>query len=160
MATIAIDVRDLIGRPLAGDADEILNAVLADNPDPPADVRTVMGKFWGIVLLLAVRDRAASVQYHPWRGPGALSYVVDDIRYEMVPPEPEDTAEIVAAARALFTRRPGPLARLFGRGRVACGTVTLTAGSPTVWDVVCWSSGARAGVEFFRVTPLEEPPAP
>ncbi len=151
MAAIAIDVRDLIGRPLAGDADEILKAVLSD--DTPTDVRSVMGKFWGIVLLLAVRDRATSVQYHPWRGEGALSYVVDDIRYELVPPASEDTAEIVAAARALFTTPPGFLARLFGCGRVSCGTVTLDANGPTVWDVVCWSSGERSGVEFFRVSP-------
>lgn len=160
MATITVDVRDLIGRPLAGNADEMLEAVLStDTPtnDTPTDVCTVMGKFWGIVLLFAIRDRATSVQYHPWQGEGALSYVVDDIRYEMVPPEPEDTAELVAAARALFTTPPGPLAGLFGRGRVSCGTVTLDVNGPTVWDVVVWSSGERSGVELYRITPLEEP---
>jgi hypothetical protein len=158
MATITVDVRNLIGRPLVGNADEILEAVLsneAPTDDTLADVRAVMGKFWGIVLLLAIRDRATSVQYHPWRGAGALSYVVDDIRYEMVPPEPEDAAEIAAAARAMFTRRPGVFARLFGCGPVSCGTVALAVNGPTVWDVICWSSGARSGVEFFRVTPLD-----
>lgn len=128
---------------------------------------------------MSVRDRATSVHYHPWRS-DPLSYVIDDVRYEvglnkeyfglsegrpividnvryeMVPPPVEYAAGIVEEAQLAFTPLPGSVARLFGRRRAACGTFTLVVGgNPVLWDAVVWSNGERSGVELFRVTPLE-----
>lgn len=68
------------------------------DPNLPFAVR----KFWGLVLMLALRDKASSIHYHPWRAEGALSYVVDNVRYEMVPPPAEFASECVDAAFSLF----------------------------------------------------------
>lgn len=110
-------------------------------------------RLWGMLMLMAVRDRALSVHYHPWRERGQLSYVVDNVRYEMLAPGFEWSGRMIEVARELFTpagggwfRRPGP----------ACAAVELDVwGNRYVWDAVVWSSGPRAGVELFRVTPLE-----
>lgn len=159
MAEIVIDVMDLIGplRPASeikdGEDDDML-VVFSSND--PAELDAGFRKLWGMVLLMAVRDRATSVQYHPWRGAGALSYVVDNVRYEMVPPPTEYAVTAADAARSAFTESAGFFARLLGRDRASCGTVRLNVGgNPIVWDAVWWSSGERSGVELFRVTPLE-----
>ncbi|QJW95130.1 hypothetical protein [Frigoriglobus tundricola] len=122
-------------------------------------------KLWGLVLLMAERDRATSVHYHPWRSDGRLIYIVEGLRYELVPPPDEHAAAIIETARSVFTAPPavGLLSRFVGRApeRAVCSTFSFEAWDRAVlWDVVCWSNGERAGVELFRVTPLEEvPPA-
>lgn len=113
---------------------------------------TAVRKLWGMVLLMAVRDRATSVHYHPWREYGALSYVVDYVWYRLVPPACEFAGRIIEVARELFT----PAGGWFRRSGPACAAVELDVwGNRYVWDAVVWSSGPRAGVELFRVTPLE-----
>lgn len=161
MAEIVIDVNELIGPlrsapPENEDADDMLVefSVGASATELSAGFR----KFWGMVLCMSVRDRATSVQYHPWRK-DPLSYVVDNVRYEMVPPPIEFAAGVVEEARIAFTQRPGFFSRLFGRGRVSCGTLSLIVGAPFVWDVVVWTTGERYGVEFFAVSPVEPPKA-
>lgn len=164
MAEIVIDVMDLIGplRPaseIKDDDDDDMLVELAENASR-AEFTAGFRKLWGMVLLMSVRDRATSVHYHPWRTDGALSYVVDNTRYEMVPPPDIWAHWCVETARTTFTEPAGFFARLFGRGRVSCGTLRLeVGGNPIVWDVVYWSTGRRYGIEFYRVTPLE-PPAP
>ena len=125
----------------------------------------VLGKLWGLVLLLAIRDAATSVHYHPWREDGGLAFVVANVRYAMVPP-PADLAEpMVAVARSLFTAadRGGlfPRLGLGGRSGPVCSTMELDVwGNVYFWDAVVWSSGPRAGVELFRIAPVvPEPPA-
>ena len=109
-----------------------------------SDDPAVLRKFWGIVLCLAVRDDASSIEYHPWRADGGLAYVVDNVRYVLRHPPPEWAGPIVAAGPP---GKPRPQA---------------VAGWLYEWDVVCWSSGERVGVEFFRVSPpvADTTPAP
>ena len=127
----------------------------------PGDIR----KLWGLVLLMAERDRATSVHYHPWRSDGYLSYIAEGVRYELVPPPDGYAAAIIETARSLFTAPPteGLLSRLIGHEpeRAVCSTFSFEAWDMAVlWDAVCWSNGERAGVELYRVTTLEEvPPA-
>lgn len=163
MAEIVIDVMDLIGplRPaseIKNDEEDML-VEFSENPSP-TEITAGFRKLWGMVLLMSVRDRATSVHYHPWRADGALCYIVDNVRYEMVPP-PESWAHwCVETARTTFTEPAGFFARLFGRGRVSCGTLRLEiATNPILWEVVVWSSGGRSGVEMYRVTPVEPPKA-
>jgi hypothetical protein len=130
----------------AAEGDELL-IPLSDDP-------AVLGKLWGMVLLLAVRDHAASVHYHPWRADDGLAYVVQGVRYALVPPPAELAGPVVAVARSLFTRRGR--GRWLGRGSSgpACGPVELDVwGHVFVWDAVVWSSGGREGVELFRIAP-------
>lgn len=56
---------------------------------------------WGRVLLMAIRDEASSVHYHPWRGDGALSYIIANTRYDLLPP-PADWAWQCASPPGLF----------------------------------------------------------
>ena len=157
MSEVVVNVEDLIGplRPTGTSADDDMLVVFSPD-DGPAELAAAFRKLWGMVLLMSVRDRATSVHYHPWRGEGALFYVVDNTRYEMVPPPAEYAGACADTARTSFITPAGFFARLFGRERAACGTLTLTVGGNLiVWDVVCWSSGARRGVDLFRVTPLE-----
>jgi hypothetical protein len=114
-------------------------------------------KLWGLLLLMAVRDGASSVHYHPWRGDGALAYIIANIRIVLRPP-PDLWAEYcVAVARSLLGRRRSLLGRmLIGQPNPACGSLVLGVEEHRIeWEVVCWSSGGRLGVEFFRTTPME-----
>ena len=115
-------------------------------------------KLWGLALLMAVRDRASSVHYHPWRGDGALAYVVANTRVEMSPPEPGWAERCVAAARSLLIQRRSLLGRiLVGQPYPKCGSLVFGVAERRIeWEVVCWSSGKRFGVEFFRITPIED----
>jgi hypothetical protein len=111
-----------------------------------------------MILLLAFRDNATSVHYHPWREDGALAYIVANVRHVLVPPPDELSEAVVAVARSLFTEpvQGGLLARLNGRtvSGLSCGPVEFdVGGNVLVWDAVVWSSGGRAGVELFRVAP-------
>jgi len=127
--------------------------VFSDDTNP-AEQAAGFRRLWGFVLCMAVRDNATSIHYHPWRADLILTYVVECKQYEMVPPPVEYATGIVAEARAAFTRPVGFFARLFGRGQAASGTLRLIVGAPILWDVVCWTTGERFGVEFFRVTPV------
>lgn len=120
----------------------------------PADLR----QLWGLVLLYAVRDRAASVHYHPWRADDALAIVVDNVRYVMVPPPAHLVEHVVATARALLAPRRGWLGRLTGHRQPSmAGSLTLDVwGNRFEWEVVCWSSRGRSDVEFFRINPPPE----
>jgi hypothetical protein len=154
VAEIVIDVNDLIGLlPPTSSPDE---PMLVYFPDDPVELPAAFQKLWGMVLLMAVRDRATSVHYHPWRTDGRLTYVVEGWqRYELIPPSDEHAEVMIGTARAVFTPT-GLLARLFGHRRTSCGTVRLeVGGNPIVWDAVVWSNGERSGVELIRVTPLE-----
>ena len=146
---VVVRVEKLIGlcdSPPASDDDMVVE--LTDDP-------AVLGKMWGMILLLAVRDNATSVHYHPWREDGGLAYIVANVRHVLVPPPAELSEAVVAVARSLFTRprRGGWLSRRAGGGP-ACGSVELDVyGHMLVWDAVVWSSGVRSGVELFRIAP-------
>lgn len=152
MAEIVWDVMELIGPPAPGEDDDML--VVFSPEAPQVELSAGFRKLWGMVLCMAVRDQATSIHYHPWQADWSLTYVCECKRYAMVPPPDEYAAGIVAEARAAFTRPPGFFARLFGRDPVACGTLRLIVGAPVLWDVVCWSTGPRFGVDFFLVTPV------
>jgi hypothetical protein len=45
--------------------------------------------FWTVVLLLATRDNATSVQFRPSMGEDCLSLTVARVDYSLFPPDPE-----------------------------------------------------------------------
>jgi hypothetical protein len=155
---VVVRVGELAGfpdAPSAGDDDMVVQL---------SDDSAALGKLWGMVLLVAVRDHASSIHYHPWREDGGLSVVVANVRYVMVPPPPHLVGPLIAVARSLFTRpgRSGWFSRGAGGGPV-CKTVELDVwGHTSVWDAIVWSSGERSGVELFRIEPTvaEQSPAP
>lgn len=171
MAEVSVNAEELIGpvKPSreprspwhpgpekTGTEDEDDDMLIVFTDESPEELRAAFRKLWGVLLLMSVRDRATSVHYHPWRGDGALFYIVDDARYEMVPPPAEHADVCVNTARDAFIAPAGFFARLFGCERVACGTLSLDVGGlPVVWDVVVWTSGPRRGVDLHRITPLE-----
>jgi hypothetical protein len=151
--------------------DDDLNRRSSDDP-------IVLSRCWLMILLLAGKDHATSVQYHPWRENGGLSYVVDGVRHFLEEPPVEEGETFVAVARSLFTepgwiarlrRQTGPgwlahLRRLPGLGwpsrrrptpSAVCATFGMDLGSQVFlwWDVVVWSTGQRSGVELFEVKP-------
>jgi|GEM_PF-3705878 len=156
MQPVVVRIEDLIGDIALMEHDDdggLLVTFCDDSKELPFAAR----KLWGLILLMSVRDRATSIHYHPWRSEGTLTYIVDGTRYELVPPLTEYADTIVDTARSMFIA-PGFLSWLPGRAlkRTACRTLSLDVGGcAIVWDVVCWSSGERRGIEFFRVTPLE-----
>jgi hypothetical protein len=159
-------------------ADELMR----DFPSEGDDVRywlsddpVTLARQWFMILLLALRDHATSVHYHPWREDGGLAYVVDGVRYPLdTPPSEESAGAVLAAAWSLFTepgwlardRRgtgSGWLARLRRRAGAgaACATFGMDLGFDVfLWDAVVWSSGERSGVELFRVAPGVAPRLP
>jgi len=159
---IVVHGEDLLGDPATrrADANGDMLVFFDDSIQLPSEIR----KLWGMVLTMALRDRATSVHYHPWRTDGRLTYVIEGRqRYEFIPPPEAHAAAIIEIARSLFTAPParGLLSRFVGRtrDRAVCSSFTFEVGCWSVlWDVVCWSNGERAGVELFRVTPLEEAP--
>ncbi len=151
----------LAERPISGsnDAPDDDDAMLVTFDGDRAHQRYAYRKLWGMVVLLALRDKASSVHYHPWRGGGALAMIVENVRYEMVPPPHEYADVCMEVARTLFTqpRRSGLFSRLW-QHRLE-NTVSSTVriewdGWTSFWDAVCWSSGERAGVELYLITPL------
>jgi formylglycine-generating enzyme required for sulfatase activity len=161
---IVVRVGELIGfpdSPPASDDDMSVgdDDMIVELTDDPA----VLGKMWGMILLLAIRDHATSVHYHPWREDGGLAYVVANVRHVLEPPPAELSGAVIAAARSLFApaARGGLLARLgwCRRAEPACSSVELDVwGNVLVWDAIVWSSGERAGVELFRVAPAVPEP--
>ena len=100
MAVVA-RVEELIGfrdSPPASDDDLVVE--LTDDP-------AVLGKMWGMILLLAVRDNATSVHYHPWREDGGLPYIVANVRHVLVPPPAELSEAVVGKARHQSRDRGG-----------------------------------------------------
>jgi hypothetical protein len=146
-----VDVRELTGHRNAEEANSDLGLVLTDEP-------VGLRKLWGLVLLIAFRDRATAVHYHPWRGENSLSYVVESIQYYFMAP-PSDLADsVIEVALTLFA--PGSQDRSAGgarhrnEARSICSSVELNAwGDVTVWDVLVWSTGERQGVDLYRITP-------
>ena len=161
---IVIRMGELIGfrdSPPASDDDMSVgdDDMIVELTDDPA----VLCKMWGMILLLAIRDHATSVHYHPWREDGGLACVVANVRHVLEPPPAELSGAVIAAARSVFTpaARGGLLARLGWRRRAepACSSVELDVwGNVLVWDAIVWSSGERAGVELFRVAPAVPEP--
>ena len=110
---VVVRVEELIGfRDSQPASDDDMFVELTDDP-------AVLGKMWGMILLLAIRDHATSVHYHPWREDGGLAYVVANVRHVLVPPPAELSGAVIAAARSVFTpaARGGLLARLGWRRR-------------------------------------------
>ncbi len=88
--TVVVRVEELIGfrdSPPANDDDMFVADadMIVELTDDPA----VLGKMWGMILLLAIRDHATSVHFHPWREDGGLAYVVANVRHVLVPPPAE-----------------------------------------------------------------------
>jgi hypothetical protein len=112
---------------------------------------------WGLVLEMAVRDGAASVHYHPWKGGEALSYVTRGAyagtQYVLRPPPAELAADFLAVARA-WAARPCRLTRWLGTGAAGAGRVVVEAeGTRSEWYAVSWAVGGAAGVELYRTSP-------
>lgn len=117
--------------------------------------KTLAHKMWGHVLLMAIRDGASSVHYHPWRSDEPLSYVIANVRHPLDPPPAEWCEWVVSAAWSVFAPRLSLLDRLIARWRgAACGGFTLWLEDCGVeWVGICWSSGKLIGADFFQVVP-------
>ena len=125
---------------------------LSDDPAVPVWL-------WCMVLLMASRDHATSIHYHPWREDGGLAYIVADARHVLKPPPAELAGPFLASARTLLPNRPGAGSLIcpcrFTAIGAACSTVKLdVCGDVFLWEAVVWSSGPRSGVELFRVSPV------
>ncbi len=163
--SIIVRGEDLLGdiATRRADANGAMLVVFDDPVQLPSEIR----KLWGVVLLTALRDRATSVQYLPWRSNERFTYIIEShLRYQLplttLPPD-EHAAAVIEGARSLFTAPPtrGLLSRFVRRApeSAVCSSFTLEVGGWSVlWDAVFWSNGERAGVELIRVTPLEEAP--
>lgn len=127
-AAEASPIVDAAGKP-------ILYCFFAPVPDPMR-----FRKAWVMILTLAVRDDATSVEYSLCRLPvGNLWYVVAGTRYEMVPLPDEYAPDIVEAARVLAM--PGRwaalrwrLSGLFG-SRAAAGMFGFSINGNVSWWV-------------------------
>jgi hypothetical protein len=164
MAPIVVRGEELLGDPATrpSGANGALLINFGETVALPSEIR----KLWGAVLTMAVRDRATSVHYHPWRTDGRLTYVIEGRqRYEFIPPPEVHAVTIIEGARSLFTAPParGLLSLFVQRAPepAVCSSFTFEVGGwSVVWDAVCWSNGERASVELIRVTPLEQPRDP
>ncbi|MBI1830608.1 MAG: hypothetical protein HYR84_04055 [Planctomycetes bacterium] len=59
--------------------------------------------FWTLVILLAMKDRATSVEYDRSRGDHALTYQIDGVEYAMVAPDEEIAETIERTVRELVS---------------------------------------------------------
>lgn len=134
-----------------------LEAVEAGAPDMEWEDPRGPKQFWGMVLLLAVRDGASSLHLHPWRPDRGMTYIVSGVQYEMVPPPSDHGIPLVQSARCLFMRNSSWLRRLLRPAEVstAASFVLDVWGNLYEWDVVYWDTGARMGVDFYRANPPE-----
>ncbi len=110
-------------------------------------------RLWQMILALAIRDGAASLHYHPWRTDGHLSYIVDGVRYEMIPPPPELARQVATAAGSLIcgNRVGAACRRWLGWPVTTVDRVQVVfRGTTTEWAGVVWSAGGVVGVEWFR----------
>ncbi|MFO0953780.1 MAG: hypothetical protein U0835_22015 [Isosphaeraceae bacterium] len=145
MATV-LRVDDLIhDTPLSGTGE------LSEDP-------AELARFWCMVLLMAVRDHASSVHYHPWRDDGGLAYIVGENRLVLEPPPYRLAGPLLAVARSLLTGTgwvgsPSRHGWFEGAGAVCSSVVLDIHGDRFPWDAVLWSSGERSGVELFRAAP-------
>lgn len=117
------------------------------------------GKFWAAVILMAVRDGAASLHFRPQRTECRVSYVVDGTTYELVPPPATLGAALFDFARTHFAGagRGGLLAHLRRGGGARADSAAVAfelAGHLLAWDAVAWSTGERSGVDLYRVAPV------
>jgi hypothetical protein len=151
---ILIRTEELIGDPALRERDD--NGLFITFTPNPSELPIAIRKLWGMVLRMAVYERATSVHYHPWRNEWVLTFIVDGTQYELVPPPPERSNIILDVFRALFIApSAGFFSRLFRR---FSGHATIRVdvdGTPILWDAICWSSDDRRSVELFRITPLE-----
>lgn len=154
--SLVIRVEDLTGYPV-GVEDEIDDIGEDSWAIPPDDFQSIR-KNWGQAFLVAIRDRASSLHYHPWRTDGGLAYVVRNVRYPLVPPPAELAAPLLQVAQSFLapssTAKPPPPLAPASPPTAVCESVTLEIWEKQfVWDAVFWSTRERSGVEFYRIAP-------
>jgi hypothetical protein len=111
-------------------------------------------RMWQMILFMAVRDKAESIHYHPWRTDGRLSYIIKQSRHALHPPPESMCWRVAAAAGAMLcgNRLSAATRRWLGwpvgtSGRIRC---TCSHG-PSIWAGAVWSSGLFLGVEWYRI---------
>jgi len=109
-------------------------------------------EFWKMFLAMAVRDSADFLDYLPMRGGHAVNYVVRGTRYTLVPPPPEWSSLMLAAARELLTPRGiWPSIRRW-IGAPVTGQLRLDCEyGESHWAGVVWSAGNVSGADFYRL---------
>ncbi|HEV3162789.1 MAG TPA: hypothetical protein VGZ22_02025 [Isosphaeraceae bacterium] len=60
-------------------------------------------KLWSMVFLLAIKDMATVVRYAPHRGPHALTYQVDGVYQQLVPPAKQISTALIDEIASLVT---------------------------------------------------------
>ena len=120
------------------------------SPQPPWPSSILI---WNLVLEMAIRDRASSIHYHPWNV-GSLAYVVDDKRYEMVPPPADISRTFVLAAGSMLAKTRAEVwsRRFLGWPIRASGLLRFPCdGRVTEWFGIVWKVHSFTGVEWNRV---------
>lgn len=139
--------------------------VVPDLPPYGADCSVQFGfgwedasHLWELVLTMSVRDAATSLHYHPWKSSGELWYVVDRVRYALVPPAPEMARRLALAAGAMLCGGFGAAVRQrLGRPLRAGGRVrVLSEFGDAEFAGVVWAVGGVFGVEWHRLDPPAE----
>lgn len=107
---------------------------------------------WMLVLAIAIRDNAISIHWQPWRNGRALSYVVDDVRYYMIPSPKQFDDQVSRMLQSLIapTRIGLALRRFLGMpitGRILCESKTTYS----EWSAVAWKVGDIMNVDFYRL---------
>ncbi|MFO0822236.1 MAG: hypothetical protein U0792_03820 [Gemmataceae bacterium] len=148
---VVVDVEELLGPMLAKNGSDDDDMLVTFNEDGCNSVECFK-KLWAMLILMAIRDKASSLHYHPWRKDGVLAYVVENTRYEMVPPPAKLAQACFEVARLMFM--PPDQQQFWERSaeHAACSAVRMEfEGWASLWDAVCWSSGERVGVDLFLV---------
>jgi hypothetical protein len=121
---------------------------------------TSIRAFWYMTLLMAIRDHATAVHYHPWRDDDdRLAYIANGIRCPLVPAPPAQLADaFLGVARSLLTRagQSDEDDRRLGTSDqvgAVCAPVEIVVGDWSfLWDAVIWRSGERSGADFYFVS--------
>ncbi len=109
---------------------------------------------WQTLLEYAVKERASSVHYHPWRD-NSLGWIVDGTRQELLPFSTHRSRILIKTAGAMLTRSRAELwsRRFLGWPIRATGLLRYLSddGLMTEWVGIVWSVGSLKGVEWIRV---------
>lgn len=151
-------LKDFPSPPIPDDLPEGQDGMFVELPPrDPGQLPAALRQMWAMVLLMAIRDYASSLHYHPWRPHGGLSYIVDDVRHEIMPPPDRYAGDLLAIGRSMFLGLDAE-----NDVSTACDTMVLRfrSGWNLKWDVIWWSTGYRAGLELYPIDLTRPPQTP
>lgn len=106
---------------------------------------------WAYSFLVAIRENATSIHFHPWLKGESMSYFNNNggQKYCIFPPPASmDRALLASASRLLGASKPR---KLFSSGSCSGDFSVEHCDSITKWSGVVWKSKVARGVEFYRI---------